>query len=83
MRLGRGSRIIGPGIEEAPLRGLAVIADDDADIAPAAPAKREAAQRAGLETDQQSEQQADAMLDRARRAEHVQRRSAARPTTSA
>ena len=72
-----------PGIEEAPLRRLDIVADDDADVPPAAAAECQAAQRAGLDADQQRQQTARDGDDRVRRAEQAEANMHRhRPTTT-
>ena len=48
-----------PGVEEPPLGRFDVVADHDADVAPAAARQREAAQGRRLEANQQRQQEAD------------------------
>jgi hypothetical protein len=45
-----------PGCEEAPLCCFNVVAHDNAEVFPSAPGQSPAAQRSGLETDQQRDQ---------------------------
>ena len=52
-----------PGVEEAPLGELEIVAHHDADIAVAAAPQREAAQGPGLEPDQERNQPPDQKAD--------------------
>ena len=62
-----------PGIEEPPLRCFPIVAHDHAEIAETPAAEREAAQRAGLDPNQQRQQQAGDGRDRIRRADESER----------